>query len=103
MRVRRDAPGVPDGVLDERDAKAGAVIYVSLASLGAVWFVILCATAALRSMQRQHAREREALLARLMHLAGRTWELPPSQEHFIPPEPEFDEARYSMAPEQLPE
>lgn len=34
----------------------------------------------IRSLIRQHARERELLLNQIMHLAGRTWTPPPADQ-----------------------
>ena len=47
-------------------------------------------------LQRAHLREREALINKIMHLAGRTWEPPPVENGWEP------EARpnYTVSPEQ---
>lgn len=63
-------------------------LYVAVAAIGALIIQTIVTGSALRAMQRQHAREREQLLARIMHLAGRTWEIPPAREHdeeLVPP------------------
>lgn len=61
------------------------------------------------ALQRQHARDLDRLLAvierqndRIMHLAGRPWDVAPAD---MPsdPEPGFDYARYSYNPEQDPD
>lgn len=57
---------------------AGALLVAALSSMGTVHVV--------RSLIRSHSRERDALLNKIMHLAGKTWEPPPAQE----PEPVSD-------------
>lgn len=67
------------------------MIYVALTALAVLAVVVLAFAGLLRGVNRQHAREREQLLARLMHLAGRTWEPPPSDQYRPPePVPEFE-------------
>jgi hypothetical protein len=56
------------------------MMYVALAAIAAWAASVLALAGVLRSAYRQHARDREMMLARIMHLAGRTWELPPAQE-----------------------
>jgi hypothetical protein len=77
-------------------------ITISVTYLAVVLPIIYIDARRLRSMQREHARREDALLARIMHLAGKTWEIPPSRENGQPEE-EYDAARYSFAPEQEPE
>jgi hypothetical protein len=74
------------------------VIYV--AALEAVALVALTMVFAglVRSLIRQQARERDMLLDKLMHLAGRTWTPPPASEPEPEPAVEYDE--YEAAPFQ---
>lgn len=52
-----------------------------------------------RSLIRSQARERDALLDKIMHLAGRTWTPPPN-----PPAPEDPYQDFGLLdPAQLPE
>lgn len=63
------------------------MIYVALAE--AIGVIAIASTFAqvVRWLIREHARERNLMLNQLLHLAGRTWEAPPSAE----PEPTEDE------------
>lgn len=65
------------------------MIYVAIGALAVAALAVLTSASALRSLMRQHAREREALLARIMHLAGRTWERPPGEVHEPAEEPNY--------------
>lgn len=68
------------------------MIYLAVAlALVTVAYIVTLAVGArvTHSLIRSHARERDLLLNKLMHLAGRTWEPPPAQEP-EPPE-KFDE------------
>ncbi len=66
---------------------AVAVVVISLAFLNVI-----------RSMQRQHARERDLILNQLLNATGHTWEPPPADVRMPPPEPEPRE--YQALPEQ---
>lgn len=57
---------------------------------------------ALRSQARQHARQVDMLLDRVMHLTGQTWTPPPAGEK--PPATQVEPVRrhYTQTPEQLP-
>jgi hypothetical protein len=81
-----------------RPGRAAGVIYV--AALEAVALVALTMVFAglVRSMIRQQARERELILDKLMHLAGRTWTPPPASEPVAEEPIEYDE--YEAAPFQ---
>jgi hypothetical protein len=67
------------------------VIYV--AALEAVALVALTMVFAglVRSLIRQQARERDMLLDKLMHLAGRTWTPPPTAEPDVEEPADFPE------------
>jgi hypothetical protein len=60
------------------------VIYVAACSLLLAAVAVAATGGLTRSLIRQQAREREALLAKIMHLAGKTWELPPSETWTAP-------------------
>lgn len=65
---------------------------VAVAALAAGWALTLSVSLALlRSERREAARERNLLLARLMHLAGRTWEQPPDDTPAVSSDPVPDE------------
>jgi len=77
------------------------VLAVALAALAVLALAIYLCAAMVRGLVRQQARERELLLNQIMHLAGRTWQPPPS------PEPadafEEDDTVILVDPAQLPE
>ena len=69
------------------------MIYVALTEAVALVALTMVFAGLVRSMIRQQARERELILDKLMHLAGRTWTPPPAAEEApaAPEEyPEFD-------------
>jgi len=74
-------------------------MYVALASVVALAVVSLAFAGLLRSLIRSHARERDLMVDKIMHLSGRTWTPPPG---VISPEPEWDADRFVTSPEQLP-
>jgi hypothetical protein len=74
------------------------VIYVAVLALAVALTVAATTGGVLRSMVRQQARERELLLDRIMHLAGRTWTPPPE----LPPVPE-QQLEEMLDPYQLPD
>lgn len=53
----------------------------------------------IRSLIRQHARERELLLNQIMHLSGKTWTPPPAHEPAPAPTPRST----IRSPEQYPD
>jgi hypothetical protein len=90
-------------VSDEKRPAARVVpmIYVALALIAALAILTLALTNVVARMGRQHAREREQLLNKIMHLAGKTWVEPPREP--VPPDEAYDPSRFSYAPEQDPE
>jgi hypothetical protein len=54
-----------------------------------------------RGMQRQHARERDALIDRVCHLAGRPWNTPPAVEELVEVPRDWESTWESPAPEQM--
>ena len=65
--------------------------YVAVAALVVLALTNLAWAGLVRSLIRQHARERDLLLNQLMHLAGRTWAPPPALELVPEPDPEPEE------------
>lgn len=51
---------------------------VALAALAVVGLEAAIFAGLIRSLIRQHARERDAITDKLLHLAGRTWRPPPA-------------------------
>lgn len=80
------------------------MIYITLAAISAAALVSLAALHTVGQLIRAHARERNLMLNQLMHLAGRTWQAPPSEVPLdtIDPDMVLDE-RYTTAPTQLPD
>lgn len=74
------------------------MIYVAVAAIVALGLVTAGLLNVVRGMVRQHARERDALLDKIMHLAGRTWTPPPADQ---PPESEPDEEPLYVDPAHL--
>jgi hypothetical protein len=56
------------------------VIYVTLLAVVASAFIALGFLSYLRSIQRAHDRRLDLLTDKMLHLAGRTWTLPPAEE-----------------------
>ena len=77
------------------------VLAVAISALVVLAFAIYMAGALVRGMVRQQARERELLLNQIMHLAGRTWQPPPSPEPAVAFEE--DDTVILVDPAQLPE
>lgn len=76
--------------------------YVALLEGVAIIATALTFAGLLRSMVRQQARERDMLLNKIMHLAGRTWEPPPA--HVEPAQVDDDLAlAAAWDPSQLPD
>jgi hypothetical protein len=67
------------------------VIWVALFEAVALIAVTLTFAGLVRSMIRQQARERELILDKLMHLAGRTWTPPPAAEPDVEEPVDFPE------------
>jgi hypothetical protein len=75
------------------------VIYVAVAAFAAVVLTGFAWAGILRSVIRQQARERGLLIAQMLHLAGRTWTLPPAA---VTVEDELDDFGL-IDPAQLPD
>jgi hypothetical protein len=74
------------------------VIYVALAEAVALVALTMVFAGLVRSMVRQQARERELILDKLMHLAGRTWTPPPASEPESEPDVEYAEYEPGVLP-----
>jgi hypothetical protein len=74
------------------------MIYVALAAFATVCLASGCFAGVLRSLIRQHARERQLLLDQICHLSGKTWTPPPA--HHAPPEAK---PRETLNPDMLPD
>ena len=59
------------------------MIYVAILNAAALVAAVIAFAGLIRSLIRQHARERDLLVNQLCHLAGRTWTAPPARD----PEP----------------
>lgn len=72
---------------------------IAVALVALLIVTVLVSAAERRALIRQQARERDLLLNKLMHLAGRTWEPPPAEKPWQPTgdEPE----QYTFTPEQF--
>ena len=75
---------------------------VAAALVAALIVTVLSFTALTRSLVRSHARERDLLLDKLMHLAGRTWTPPPADEWHTPTDGEPLVTEWTATPEQHP-
>lgn len=76
------------------------MIYIAIASIVALALVATAAMHTVGRMLREHARERNLMLNQLLHLAGRTWQPPPTAEPVDGfSDDDFD--RYVNAPSQL--
>ena len=79
-------------------------MYVVASLAGAVASNVVIALAFLRVMrgiQRQHARERDALIDRVCHLAGRPWNEAPSVHDDYEVPRDWESTWESPAPEQM--
>lgn len=76
---------------------------VALALVAAFALSVLGLAGVLRSLVRAHARERDLLIDKLMHLAGKTWREPPATAQGLEQAAEDFEDRYVMSPSQLPD
>ena len=72
--------------------------YVALTEAVALVALAMVFAGLVRSMIRQQARERELILDKLMHLAGRTWTPPPAGEPVAEPPLEFPEYETGVLP-----
>lgn len=66
------------------------MIYVAVCALIVAGVVAFSSAGLTRSLVRQHGRERDLMLDRIMHLAGRTWTPPPAEE-WQPEQPDEQE------------
>lgn len=78
------------------------MLYVALAATGTLAVSVVAMAGLLRSLVRQHARERAQLVDQVCHLSGRTWTPPPVDE-WRRPAPVTDEPVLIASPEQWPE
>jgi len=74
------------------------MLYVALASIGALVVVTISFAGVIRWGIRQHAREREQLVNQVCYLSGRTWQDPPS---FTSPALEIPPDEAWTTPEQM--
>ena len=72
--------------------------YVALTEAVALVALAMVFAGLVRSMIRQQARERELILDKLMHLAGRTWTPPPSEEPIAEEPVEYPEYETGVLP-----
>lgn len=72
--------------------------YLAVVNAAALVAAVAVFAGLVRSLIRQHARERDLLVNQLCHLAGRTWSPPPARD----PEPGPTEPRW-VDPDQLAE
>jgi len=63
------------------------MLYVALAEAVVLVVVVLAFAGLLRSLIRSHTRERDRLLDKMMHLAGKTWTPAPADEQPVDEEP----------------
>lgn len=76
-----------------------------VALVEAVALVVVASTMlrAIASMQRQHARREDLLIAQLLHATGHTWTPPPVDEaKQSPADRGFTPPAWTPTPEQLP-
>ena len=76
---------------------------VALTLAAALVVCVLGLSGVLRAVTRSHARERDLLIDKIMHLAGRTWTPPPVDAAGLEQAAEDFEDRYVMSPSQLPD
>lgn len=62
------------------------MLWLALGALAVAACAIVTAAGLVRSLIRQHARERQLLIDQVCHLSGRAWTPPPANT-FEPPEP----------------
>lgn len=70
---------------------------VALALAAVTLVCVLGFAGVLRSLVRQHARERDLLINQIMHLSGKTWSPPPSRDE-TPAETGTFEERFTYTP-----
>lgn len=75
------------------------MIAVTLAVVLLAAVAIATGGSLLRSLVRQHARERDLMLNQIMHLADHTWSPPPAAE----PKPKPEPRTTVRSPEQEPD
>lgn len=62
--------------------------------------VVSVAARLLQSERREHSRERDLLVNKILHLAGKPWQQAPADERA--PEPEVEARLYAVSPDQMP-
>lgn len=72
--------------------------FIAVALVALLVVTVLVSAAERRALIRQQARERDLLLNKIMHLAGRTWEPPPAEKPWQPAE---EPEQYTFTPEQF--
>lgn len=73
------------------------MLYVTLAALAVAAITIVGSGSIVRSLIRQHARERERLLSQVFHAVNRPWAIAPADEGWEPPKDEH--AALTASPE----
>lgn len=63
------------------------MIYVAIAEAAALVALVVAFSGLSARMMRAHERERDRLLDKMMHLAGKTWTPAPADEKPVDPEP----------------
>lgn len=76
------------------------MIAVALAEAAALVAVVVAFAGVVRSLIRQHARERDLLINQLLHATGNPWQPAPVADRPTPDEPA--RVRFTASPEQLP-
>ena len=77
------------------------MIYVALTLAVALVLTVAAFAGLVRSLIRQHARERGLLLNQLFHAVGKTWEMPPADNGAV--DVVDDHERFVRSPEQEPD
>lgn len=75
------------------------MLLVALAAIAAAVAATLSFAGLLRSLIRQHARERDLLINQLLHATGKPWAPAPAAPE---PVPEPEPRSWTASPEQLP-
>jgi len=78
------------------------MLYVALFLIAALVAVVVAFAGIVRSLIRQHARERDLLVNQILHLSGRTWTPPPADEWGPATDGEPLVREWTAQPEQQP-
>jgi hypothetical protein len=78
------------------------VTAVAVALVAALVVALASFTSLVRSLIRQHARERDLLVNQILHLSGRTWTPPPADEWAPATDGEPLVREWTAQPEQEP-